>query len=140
MHSRRIARREVLQVSAIPLQIDPGHMHEMHVTTDSTERSVKIVPLIFDLPRYDRAHALNRPHAPQIGVQPKAGFVHKPHLHLAPSLDLQGFKLFGHAAFERLGRVGIFPGVTGPRHPQHPPAIFLASSTPWHTVDRSRAL
>ena len=86
-------------------------MHEMHITTDSTERPVEIIPLIFDLPCHDRRRAFDRPHAPQIGVQPKAGFVHKPHLDLTPSLDLQGFKLFGHAAFERLGRVRILLGV-----------------------------
>jgi len=42
----------------------------------------------------------------------------------APRLDPKGFKLFGHPAFERLGRAGFFAGVRGPRHAQHSLGFF----------------
>jgi hypothetical protein len=80
--------------------------------------------LVFDLSGDHRALPAPRPHPPHLGVQAEARLVHEPDLHSAPSLDLKAFQLFGDAAFEGFGRGGIFPGVAGPRNPQHSLSFF----------------
>lgn len=123
-----IAGRQIPEVAAVPLQTHSGQVREVRLPAHDAERPVEVVPFVFDLFGYHRTLPAQRPHPPQFGVRSKARLIHEPHLHPAPSLDSKPFKLSGQCAFEDFRRVGIFAGVTGPRHPQRLSSIFLTTA------------
>lgn len=75
-------------------------MGEVRFSRAERERSVEIVPLVFDLPGDERSQSAQRPHPPHLGVQPQPRLVHDPRLDPAPRLNPEALELCAELLFE----------------------------------------
>jgi hypothetical protein len=83
---------QIPEVNAIPTLIDIGNMAEVGRAAKDVERSVEVVPLIFDLPGHDRTPASQSPKSSHFGMQAEAGLVYHPEFDPAACPKRQGLE------------------------------------------------